>query len=376
MNNPTVHYDTIIIGGGQAGLATGYYLRQHGSDSSTGPEHHFTILDANQRTGDSWRNRWDSLDLFTSGRSNDLPGMPFPAPPNTFPGKDEVADYLESYAAKMDLPVQTGVNVERVIPTADGRDGYMVVAGDRRFEAAQIVVATGAYQCPKVPDFAGELNTEIRQFHSSEYRNLSQLREGGVLVVGAGNSGAEIALEAAREHQTILAGRDTGSIPFRPDSRLARLVNPLTMFVATKLLTVNTPPGRKMGAHFRAHGQPLGWVKPADLEAAGVERIYDRIIGVRNGRPLLADDRVLEVTNVIWCTGFRRDFTLIDLPIFGEDGYPHDNRGVVPAAPGLYFVGLVFQSNGLSTLIGGVGKDTAYITKKILARPQQPRQQL
>jgi putative flavoprotein involved in K+ transport len=99
-------------------------------------------------------------------------------------------------------------------------------------------------------------------------------------------------------------------------------------------------------------------------------------MGVRDGRPLLADDRVLEVTNVIWCTGFRRDFTLIDLPIFGEDGYPHEDRGVVPTAPGLFFVGLVFQSNGLSTLIGGVGKDAEYIVKKILARSQQPLQQL
>ena len=307
MNDPVLYYDTIIIGGGQAGLSTGYYLRQHGLDSPTGSKHHFTILDANPRTGDSWRNRWDSLDLFTSGRSNDLPGMPFPAPPNTFPSKDEMADYLESYAVKMELPVQTGVKVERVMPAADGRDGYVVVAGDRRFEAAQIVVATGAYQCPKVPDFAGDLNTEIRQYHSSEYRNLSQLRQGGVLVVGAGNSGAEIALETAREHQTILAGRDTGSIPIRPDSRLARLVNPLTMFVANKLLTINTSVGRKMGARFRAHGQPLVWVKPVDLKAAGVERIYDRIMGVRNGKPLLPEDRVLEVKNVIWCTGFRRE---------------------------------------------------------------------
>ena len=368
MNDSAHFYDTIIIGGGQAGLATGYYLRQKELNNAKGPKHRFTILDANQRTGDSWRYRWDSLDLFTSGRSNDLPGMPFPAPPHTFPTKDEMADYLEAYAVQMELPVQTSVKVERVRRADDGRNGYIVDAGNHRFEAAQIVVATGAYQCPKLPDFAGELDTEIKQLHSSEYRNPSQLREGGVLVVGAGNSGAEIAMEVARERQTILSGRDPGSFPVRPDSPLMRVLNPLTLFVANYLLTVNTSIGRKMRTRIREHGQPVAWVKSDDLEAAGVERTYDRIIGVRNGRPLVTDGRELDVTNVIWCTGFRRGFSMIDLPIFGEDGYPRDERGVVPAAPGLYFVGLVFQSRIISTLIGGVGKDAEYIVKQIAAR--------
>jgi putative flavoprotein involved in K+ transport len=374
VNDSTVYYDTLIIGGGQAGLATGYYLRQHNLNSSAGSKHHFTILDANPRTGDSWRNRWDSLDLFTSGRSNDLPGMPFPAPPNTFPSKDAMADYLEAYAVEMDLPVQTGVKVDRVMPADEGRNGYVVFAGDQRFEAAQIVVSTGAYQCPRLPKFTNELNPEIKQCHSSEYRNPSQLQEGGVLVVGAGNSGAEIALEVAGTQQTILAGRNPGSLPIRPDSPLTRLANPLATFLSGNLLNIKTSTGRKMRARIREHGQPVAWVKASDLEAAGVERIYDRVIGVRDGKPLLAGERVLDVTNVIWCTGFRRDFSLIDLPIFGDDGYPHEHRGVVPAAPGLYFVGLVFQSNVFSTLIGGVGKDAVYIVKEILARSSQPRQ--
>ena len=366
MSDSTQNYGTIIIGGGQAGLATGYYLSRAGS--SAGSKHRFTILDANPHTGDSWRNRWDSLALFTSGRSNDLPGMPFPAPPNTFPSKDEMADYLEAYAAQMDLPVQTGVKVERVTRAADGQAGYVVDAGRQRFKAAQVVLATGAYQCPRVPEFAGGLDSEIVQLHSSEYRNPSQLREGRVLVVGAGNSGAEIALEMAGAHPTILAGRDTGSFRLRPDSLLARAVNPLVRLAANHVLTVDRSVGRRYRARFRAHGQPLVWVNPADLEAAGVERIYARVGGVRNGKPLLADDRVLDVTNVIWCTGFRRDFSMIDLSIFGDDGYPHEDRGVVPAAPGLYFVGLVFQSNVLSTLIGGVGKDAKYVVNQIVAR--------
>ena len=368
MSNSTQSYNTIIIGGGQAGLATGYYLSRAGSGADAGSKHRFAILDANPRTGDSWRNRWDSLALFTSGRSNDLPGMPFPAPPNTFPSKDEMADYLEAYAAQMELPVQTGVKVERVARAVGGRASYVVDADQQRFEAAQIVVATGAYQCPKVPEFASELDPEIVQLHSSEYRNPSQLREGRVLVVGAGNSGAEIAVEVAGAYPTILAGRDTGSFRFRPDSSLARAVNPLARLAANHVLTVDRSSGRRLRARFRAHGQPLVWVNPADLEAAGVERLYARVDGIRDGKPLLTDDRILDVTNVIWCTGFRRDFTMIDLPIFGDDGYPHEDRGVVPAAPGLYFVGLVFQSNIFSTLIGGVGKDAKYVVKQIVAR--------
>ena len=371
MNDSTVYYDTIIIGGGQAGLATGFFLQQHNLNGSAGPKHHFTILDANPRTGDSWRNRWDSLDLFTSGRSNDLPGMPFPAPPNTFPTKDAMADYLEAYAAKMDLPVQTGVQVHRVTPAADGRDGYTVLAGDRRFEAAQIIVATGAYQCPRLPEFAADLDSGIRQCHSSEYKNPSQLQDGAVLVVGAGNSGAEIALDVAGTHATILAGRNPGSIPIRPNGRLMWLASPLISFLTKYLLNIKTSTGRKMRVRIREHGQPVVMVKGSDLEAAGVERVYDRVIGVGDGRPLMADDRVLDVKNVIWCTGFRRDFGIIDFPIFGEDGYPFEDRGVVHAAPGLYFVGLVFQSNVFSTLIGGVGRDAEYIVQKILAQPRQ-----
>lgn len=366
MNKPSPEFDTIIIGGGQAGLATGYYLQQ--LNRSAGVRHTFTILDANQRVGDSWRKRWDSLRLFTNGRSNDLPGMPYPAPAHTFPTKDEMADYLESYAAEMKLPVQGGVKVERVTASGNGRDGYIVLANGQHFAASRIVLATGAYQCPKVPSFAGDLDAAIRQLHSSEYKNVTQIQDGPVLVVGAGNSGGDIAVDVARTHQTILAGRDTGSIPYRPDSPLARTLSPLLGQVASRLLTVNTSIGRKMQARFRKHGQPLVWVKPADLAAAGVERVYDRVIGVKNGKPLLANGRIPDVTNIIWATGFQRDFSIVDLPIFDADGYPLEHRGVVPTAPGFYFVGLVFQSSIISTLIGGVGRDAAYIVNKMMAR--------
>lgn len=357
MNDPTLCYDTIIIGGGQAGLATGYYLQQLGRN--------FVILDANECIGDSWRKRWDSLRLFTPARYDGLPGMPFPAPAFAFPTKDEMADYLEAYATHFDLPVRTGVRVDCL-----SRQGsrFIVTAGDLRFEAEHVVVAMVNWQKSRVPPFARELDPSIVQLHSGEYRNPSQLRDGGVLVVGAGNSGAEIALEVSRSHQTRLSGRHPGSEPTRPGSTVDWLITPVIWFVFSHVLTVNTPLGRRAAIQLRDHGLPLARVKPADLLAAGVERSHARTVGVRNGLPLLNDGRVLDVTNVIWCTGFQPDFGWIDLPIFGDDGQPMHKRGMVMAEPGLYFVGLFFLSAATSSLVGGVGRDAAHIAEQIAAR--------
>jgi putative flavoprotein involved in K+ transport len=229
-------------------------------------------------------------------------------------------------------------------------------------------VATGAYHRPHIPAFAAELKPNIRQLHSSEYRRPSQLQAGTVLVVGAGNSGAEIALELSRSHEVWLSGRHPGSEPTRAGGAADRLVAPLIWFVFSKVMTVNTPIGRKAAAQLRGHGLPLARVKPADLQAAGVERVYPRTVGVRDGLPLLEDGRILDVTNVIWCTGFRPDYGWIDLPVFDDDGEPRHERGVVESESGLYFVGLFFQSAATSSLVGGVGRDAAYIAKEIAAQ--------
>ena len=348
-------FETVVIGGGQAGLSVGYHLAKRG--------HSFVILDANERIGDSWRNRWDSLKVFTPSRYDGLPGWAFPAPARSFPTKNEVADYLEAYAGRFDLPVRSGVRADGV--TKQG-NRYIVTAGDR-FEADNVVVASGAYQTPRVPAFASELDTSIVQMHSTQYRNPSQLREGGVLVVGAGNSGAEIAFEVSRSHQTWLAGRDTGQEPTRPGSATDRLVVPLIWFAATRVLTVRTPMGRAVKRMFRDRGIPLARVRRKDILQAGIERT-PRVSGVRGGRPLLDDGRVLDVSNVIWCTGFVPDFNWIQLPICDEDGHPVHDRGVVGSEPGLYFVGLLFLYSLSSALIGGAGKDAAYIANHIASR--------
>lgn len=351
------HFETVIVGGGQAGLATGYYLQKQ--------KRSFVILEASKQIGDIWRGRWDSLRLFSPARYDGLPGMPFPAPAYSFPTKDEVADYLETYATRFELPVRKGIRVTRL-----SREGerFVVTADARQFAADNVVVATGGYQAPRVPSFAAKLRPDIMQIHSNEYQRPSQLREGDVLVVGAGNSGAEIALELSRSHRIWLSGRHPGSEPTRPGSAADRLVTPILWFVLSRVLNVKNPIGRKVRPKLQKMGLPLARVRPADLLAAGVERVQVRTVGVQDGLPLLEDGRVLDVANVIWCTGFQPNFGWISLPIFDSDGEPLHERGVVASEPGLYFIGLFFQSAATSSLIGGVGRDAAYIANQIAAR--------
>jgi putative flavoprotein involved in K+ transport len=350
---------TVIIGAGQAGLSVGYHLARRGAP--------FVILEANQRVGDTWRRRWDSLRLFTPARFDGLDGFPFPASRNAFPSKDDMADYLEAYAERFALPVRTGVTVDRV---SRQEGGFLVSAGDLRISAEHVVVAMATYQKPKVPAFAAQLDPGIVQLHSLDYRNPGQLRDGGVLIVGAGNSGSEIAMELARAgYATWMSGRDTGHIPFRIDGPAARLglVRLVLRGLFHRVLTMDTPIGRKARPNIVSKGTPLIRVKPGDLAAAGVARV-PRTAGVRGGRPELDDGRVMDVANVIWCTGFEPGFSWIDLPVFDGDGEPEHQRGIVPAAPGLSFVGLHFLYAMSSTMIHGVGRDAEYLAERIAGR--------
>ena len=364
----------VVIGGGQAGLAVGYCLRQQGLS--------FAILEANARVGDSWRKRWDSLRLFTPARYDGLIGLPFPASAHSFPTKDEMADYLESYARHFSLPVHTGIRVDRL-----WREGhqYIVDAGDRRWVADHVVIAMATYQAPRVPEFARALDPAIRQLHSSEYKNPAQLQRGGVLVVGAANSGADIAIEVAKSHRTWLAGRDPGHIPFRIESRAARFLLPLLFRVIFhRLLTVRTPMGRRARPSVISKGGVLIRVKPEDLAAAHVERT-DRVTGVAGGKPVVAErapqgasgnGRALDVANVIWCTGYHPGFSWVDLPrpITGEDGEPVHREGIAPGEPGLYFVGLHFLYAFSSTMIHGVSRDAQRIAGVIGTRVKRSAQ--
>ncbi len=303
-------YETVVIGGGQGGLAVGYFLKRQGRS--------FVILDRNERI------------------------------------------------ARHELPVRGGVRVDS-LAKEDGR--YVARAGDQRFEADNVVVATGVFQKPYVPDFAGELAPGITQLHSSAYRNLSQLQDGPVLVVGASHSGSDVAFEAASKHEVVLSGKDTGQLPAPVESRRGRFLFRGLFFVGTHVLTVDTPLGRKMRPHIRHGGGPLLRYRRKDLRAAGVERVLARTVGVEGGLPVLDEGRVVDVRNVVWCTGFRPDYSWIRFPFeIGDDGFPVQYRGVVSSSPGLYVVGLPFLHSFASMLIAGAGRDAERVVRHIVRK--------
>lgn len=343
----------VVISAGQAGLATAYHLQQRGVD--------VTVLADDERVGDTWRERWDSLELFTPAFYNGLPGLDFPAEdPEHLPHKDEMADYLETYAETFDLPVELGTRVTR-LTVEDGEFRLETRAGDRL--ADQVVVATGAHSSPWRPDFADELPDDVFACHSSGYRNPDQLDHGDVLVVGAGNSGTQIAAELgeSRPDRTVwLAGRDTGRLPRRLLGRdIYRSIGPTLLRVPRDSFI-----GRRLHAMSADSGDPVFRDEHEKLEAAGVERV-GRITGIEDARPVTAEGEAFDVANVVWATGFRPHFPWIDLEIFRPSGEPRHDRGVVPEAPGLYFVGLRWQSRLSSSLIGGVGRDAAYVADQV-----------
>jgi putative flavoprotein involved in K+ transport len=349
--------DTLVIGGGQAGLAVGHHLSRAGVP--------FLIVDANERTGDSWRDRWDSLRLFTPNRYNSLPGMTIPGDDWGFPTKDELADYLESYAAHFELPIRHAVEVDHL---SRGGDRFLASAGDTIFEADNVIVAMASYQKPKTPGFATHVDSDILQLHVADYENPGQLQEGDVLVVGVGNSGAEVAKELAEDRRVWLSGEPSAVQPFRPEGLSGRLLMPFVgPVILNRVLTTSTPIGRRFLSKMRHKGAPLLRVKPKDLVAAGVQRV-GRTTGVVDGRPRMEDGTVLDVANVVWCTGFGPGFSWIDLPVFDDDGDVAHDRGVVDDVPGLYFVGLKFQYSVLSDTLLAVGRDAGYVVDHLAAR--------
>jgi putative flavoprotein involved in K+ transport len=361
--NGDERFETVIVGSGQAGLSAGYHLKRAGRS--------FVIVDANDRIGGSWRTRYESLKLFTPSWAVKLPGWRYPEYKRVkYLTRDQMADFLEEYAMRFDLPVRTGVHVDRV-----AREGgrYVVSVGDDRIVADNVIVASGANRDPRIPAFSRELDPRIHQMHSSDYRNPSQLREGGVLVVGAGNSGADIALDVVGTHPTWLSGPDRGHVPVDIDKWVAQhIAFRVIRFVGLHVATMRTPIGRRSKRKHASQGDMLVRVKPKQLVFAGIERV-PKTVGVSEGMPVLEDGRVLDVTNVIWCTGFRHDLSWIDLPIFGEDGELVHERGVVVTERGMYFVGLYFQYSAGSDVIPGVPRDAKYVVKQLLERNEVER---
>lgn len=353
--------DILVIGGGQAGLSVSYHLRR------LGVEH--LVLDASDRIGDAWRTRWDSLTLFTPRRYDSLDGMRMPGDPAGSPTKDEMADYLEAYVARFDLPVLTG---HRVTSLRRDGDDFLAETAAGTFRAHQVIVAMSNYQQPRIPAFAHELDAHIRQLHAAAYASPAQLLPGPVLIVGAGNSGAEIANDIAAEHDVIVAGPSTGQIPGSYEGFLNRhvVVHLVNGLVFPHLLSVDTPLGRRARPRVLTKGVPLIRVKSRDLARLGVVRA-GRVTGVLDGMPLV-DGEPVRVTNVIWCTGYGAGLDWIGMPILDDRGEPRHDRGVVPEVPGLYFVGLHFLTSMASAMVHGVGRDAARVAALAAARQPQP----
>jgi putative flavoprotein involved in K+ transport len=340
------HFDVIVVGAGQAGLAIGYHLAQRG--------YHFTILEAAAEPGAAWRGRWDSLKLFTPVRYDALPGLPFPGDPSSYPGRDEVADYLADYAARFELPIEFNSRV-RSIRRAE--NGYLVELEDRAYEADQVVVATGPFQVPNVPEIAKRLDPDVVQLHSVDYRSPEQVPPGPVLVVGGGNTGYQIAEELARSHEVHLSiGSRQLPLPQRILGRdLFWLLEATGLMAKTKESRI----GR------RAQGRDtLVGSSPRALRRRHGVQLHPRVIDASGTEVTFSDGTRLTVSSVIWATGFKLDFSWIDVPVFDEQGQVLHQRGVTPC-PGFYLLGLTWQHTRGSALLGWVKDDAEYIAQQI-----------
>jgi putative flavoprotein involved in K+ transport len=343
--------DVVVVGGSQAGLAIAWHLAKQNL--------RFVVLDAAPELGDTWRCRWDSLRLFTPTQHDALPGMPFPGPPDAYPGKDAVAGYLKAYAAAFDLPVRLNSPVTRLSQT---NEGFKIHTQREVFNARQVVVATGPFQQPFTPSAAQQLDASVTQLHSAEYRNPRALPDGPVLVVGGGNSGFQIAEELATAGRHVDLSIAT-KMPILPQ----RLGGKDLFWWLTRLgllrVTVDTRPGRRMSSRDFIIGSSR-----RRLRAAGVR--FRPAVADADGRTLrFADGTSLDIEVVIWATGYRPDYSWIHVPGVTRDGKAVHRRGVTDV-PGLYFLGLSWQHTRGSALLGFVNDDAAYLAGCITGRDQ------
>jgi putative flavoprotein involved in K+ transport len=344
--------DVVVVGGSQAGLAMAWHLARQGL--------RFMVLEAGPEVGHTWRSRWDSLKLFTPAQYDALPGMAFPAPADTYPTKDPVADYLQAYAAAFDLPIRLNAQVTDLRRVGDD---FEVRTADATYRARQVVVATGPFQVPFIPPPAAKLDASVTQLHSAAYHNPQALPEGPVLVVGGGNSGFQIAeeLAATRTVDLSIATR----YPMLPQRRAGRDL----FWWLTRLGVMRVTAGSRLGRRVQARGEFIIGTNRKRLERAGV-RFRPRLVDAEGRTVRFADHRLLEdIGVVVWATGYRPDYTWIQIPGVVHEGHVVHRRGVT-VVPGLYFLGLSWQHTRGSALLGFVNDDAAYLADRIQAHHQ------
>jgi putative flavoprotein involved in K+ transport len=340
--------NVIVVGGGQAGLAIGYLLGRQGREC--------TILDAADAPAAAWRARWESLRLFTPVRYDSLPGRAFPGEPDAYPGRDDVVSYLTDYARDFELPVELDSPV-RCIRPSDG--GYVVELDERTYEADQVVVATGAFQVPRVPELAARLDPDVVQLHSGRYGSPRDVPAGPVLVVGGGNTGFQIAEELSRTHEVHLSiGSRLTPLPQRILGR-----DLFRYLVATGLMAKTT--ASRIGARMEDRDTLIGSSPRAARRRHGIQ-LRARAVDASGAEVRFADDSRLAPGAVIWATGFGLDHSMVKVPVFDEQGRVAHQRGVT-AAPGLYFLGLPWQHTRGSALLGWVKDDAAHLARHIAA---------
>ncbi len=340
--------DLIIIGAGQAGLTMGYYLKQEG--------YNFLLLEAGKQVGDSWRNRYDSLQLFTPRSYSSLPGMALIGEKNEFPYKDEIATYLEEYARHFQLPVQLQTEVLKI---KKEKEIFELHTPTEVLQTKKVIIASGGFQQPFIPSVSANLSSHIFQIHSSQYKSSPQIPQGKVLVVGGGNSGMQIAVELAKTHEVTVS--ISHPLTFLPLQLFGKSIFNLLEKVGLLYAEINT----KRGRWFQKRKDPIFGFEGKKLIRNGAIKLQEKVVSASGNNIMFQNGDIYSAESVIWSTGFVQNYNWIEIEqAVNEKGFPNHIKGISPVK-GLYYIGLPWQSQRGSALICGVGKDAAYVLSEI-----------